>query len=153
MVVNGLFSLTKFLIQGPHIYDTKVSEPRKWETWPPLSSDESKNFDFLYNWVITHTICSAVQSMISWWVKIFCSLFITFRTSVRMSINPQKAGGWGKRVNLIPLCGFSKNASSRERVKPWLFVTFNIIISHIFLENFMEISQIVQKIWRFSPSI
>ena len=26
MVVNGLFSLTKFLIQGPHIYDTKVNE-------------------------------------------------------------------------------------------------------------------------------
>ena len=25
------------------------------------------------------------------------------------------------------LCSFSKNASSRERVKHWFFVTFNII--------------------------
>ena len=48
---------------------------------------------------------------------------------------------------------FFKTVSSRERVKPWLFVTFNIIISHIFFKNFNEIPQVVQKIWRFSPSI
>ena len=52
-----------------------------------------------------------------------------------------------------PSCGFSKNVSSRERVKPWLFLTFNIIISHIFPENFIEIILAVQRIWRFSPSI
>ena len=28
--------------------------------------------------------------------------------------------------------GFSNNVSSRVRVKPWFFVTFNIIICHIF---------------------
>ena len=28
-----------------------------------------------------------------------------------------------------PSCGFPKNVSSRERVKPWFFVTFNIIAS------------------------
>ena len=33
------------------------------------------------------------------------------------------------------------------------FVTFYIIISHIFPENFIEISQVVQKIWRFFQSI
>ena len=38
---------------------------------------------------------------------------------------------------------FSKNVSSRETVKPWFFVTFNIIISHIFPENFIEILQVV----------
>ena len=48
---------------------------------------------------------------------------------------------------------FSKNASSKERAKPWFFVTFNIIISHIFPENFIEITVVVQKIWRISLSI
>ena len=43
-------------------------------------------------------------------------------------------------------CGFSKNVSSKERAKPWFFVTFNIIIRHIFPENFIEIPQFVQKI-------
>ena len=40
-----------------------------------------------------------------------------------------------------------------ERVKPCFFVTFNIILSHIFLENFIEILEVVQKIWRISLSI
>ena len=52
-----------------------------------------------------------------------------------------------------PPCGFSKNICSRERMKPWFFVTFNISISHIFPKNFIQIPQVVQKIWRFSPSI
>ena len=30
---------------------------------------------------------------------------------------------------------------------------FDIIISHAFSENFIEIPQVIQKIWRFSPSI
>ena len=48
-------------------------------------------------------------------------------------------------VNLAPLlpCGFLKNVSSKEMVKPWFFVTFNIIIRHIFSENFSEIPQVV----------
>ena len=52
------------------------------------------------------------------------------------------------------VCGFSKNVSSKERVKLWFFVTFNIIISHIFPENFIEITtQVVQKIWRICLTI
>ena len=39
-------------------------------------------------------------------------------------------------------CGFSKNVSSQERVKPWFFVTFSIILSYIFPENFIEITQV-----------
>ena len=50
-------------------------------------------------------------------------------------------------------CGFSKNVLSKGGVKPCFFVTFNIIISHIFPENFIEIPQVVQKIWRISLSI
>ena len=52
-----------------------------------------------------------------------------------------------------PSCGFSKNASCKERVKPWSFVTFNVIIRRIFPGNFIEISQVVQKLWRISLSI
>ena len=56
-------------------------------------------------------------------------------------------GGGGRRgVNLIPTCDFSKNEFSGERVKHWLFVTINIIISFIFTENFIENPQVVQKI-------
>ena len=62
--------------------------------------------------------------------------------------NP-KTGG---EVNLTP-CGFSKIVSSKERVKPWFFVTFTIILRHTFPENFIEFSQVVQKIWRNSQSI
>ena len=45
-----------------------------------------------------------------------------------------------------PPCGLSKNVSSKERVRPRFFVTFNITISHIFRENFIEIPQVVQKL-------
>ena len=52
-----------------------------------------------------------------------------------------------------PPCGFSKIVSSEETLKPWFFVTFNIILKHIFPENFIEFPQVVQKIWRISLSI
>ena len=51
------------------------------------------------------------------------------------------------------LCGFLKNVSFKEMVKPWLFVTFNIMISHLFSDNYIEIPQVVQNIWRISLSI
>ena len=57
--------------------------------------------------------------------------------------NPKTAGGSQFDP---PLCGFSKNVSSKERVKPWFFATFDIIIRHVFPENFIEIPQVVQKI-------
>ena len=55
-------------------------------------------------------------------------------------------GGWGGLGGLTPPCGFSKNVSSIESVKPWFFVTFNMILRHIFPENFIEFRQVVQKI-------
>ena len=45
-----------------------------------------------------------------------------------------------------PLCDFSKDVSSKQRVQPYFFVTFNIIISHIFPENFIETAQVLQMI-------
>ena len=52
-----------------------------------------------------------------------------------------------------PHCAFLKNVSSIEWMEPWLFVTFNIILKHIFLENFINFPQVFQKIWRNSLSI
>ena len=47
-----------------------------------ISSDEL--IDSLHTRVITSTICSAMRSMISW--RGFFSLFITFRTNIRMRL-------------------------------------------------------------------
>ena len=41
-------------------------------------------------------------------------------------------------IEIDPLCGFSENVSSKERVKPCFFVTFGIISKHIFTENFID---------------
>ena len=57
--------------------------------------------------------------------------------------NPKTAGG--HQFDPLP-CGFSRSASSKEMEKPWFFVTFNIFLSQIFPENFIEITQVVQKI-------
>ena len=51
---------------------------------------------------------------------------------------------------LPPFYSFAKNVSSKERVKSRFFVTFNIILKYIFPNNFIEFSQVVQKIWRNS---
>ena len=79
-------------------------------------------------------------------------------TSIRWirALNPKTAGGGQFDPPPPPSpshCGFSKNVSSIERVKPWVFVTFHIIISHMYPEHFIEITQVVQKLWRMSLSI
>ena len=59
--------------------------------------------------------------------------------------------GW-KGGSIWPQLWFFKKLSSKGMVKPWFFVTFNIIISHIFPKIFNEIPQVVQKIWITSLS-
>ena len=59
--------------------------------------------------------------------------------------NPHMPGG-ERGVKLVPPCGYLKNVSFIERVEPWFFATFNIILKHIFPENFIEFPQVVQKI-------
>ena len=64
--------------------------------------------------------------------------------------------GWGGgrwSIQFDPPCGFSKNVSPKVMVKPCFVVTFNSFISLIFPEDFIEIPQFVQKIWRPSLSI
>ena len=67
-----------------------------------------------------------------WWYAVyhFCKnlIFLSLKKMGR---------GWGAGcVNLISRCGFSKNVFSKERVNLCFFVTFNVIVSHIFHENF-----------------
>ena len=62
----------------------------------------------------------------------------------------------GEGVNLSqppPPLWFFEIVSSKQRVKSYFFVTFKIIMKHIFSENFIEIPQVVQKIWRIFLSI
>ena len=81
--------------------------------------------------------------------KIFCKIYR--KTPVLESLfNPKK--GCGVQFDL-PLWIFQKYIFWREDVKPCFFLTFNVFISHIFSENFIQIPPVVQKIWRFSLSI
>ena len=81
-------------------------------------------------------------------------LWVALSKSKRL-VNPKTAGGLGggQFDTPTPPCGFSNIVSSKLRVKPWFFVTFKIIIRHIFPEIFIEIPQVVQKLWRISLSI
>ena len=53
-----------------------------------VSSDESSILILFSREWSPAAVCSAMRSLISWWVNFFLSLFITFRTNVRMSIIP-----------------------------------------------------------------
>ena len=67
-------------------------------------------------------------------------------TFVVEMLNPKvtrKGWGWGQ---FDPSSGFSETVISREWVRPYFFVTFNIIIRHIFPENFIQILPGVQMI-------
>lgn len=49
-------------------------------------------------------------------------------------------------------CAFSKNVFFRMRLQFCFYVTFNIIINHIFPEHFIEILLTAQKIWLFQKN-
>ena len=57
-------------------------------------------------------------------------------------LNSKKAGGRG----------FSKNVFCKEGMKPVFSLALNIVISHIFPENFIGITQVVQKTFSISIS-
>ena len=71
------------------------------------------------------------------------------RTKIDLSLK------WLGRGQLNPSCSFFKNVFSRERMKPWFFVTLYIIISHIFPENFigMNFSNRSEDMKNFSVNI
>ena len=64
--------------------------------------------------------------------------FLIYKQRKQLS-NPKTAGGEGGGHLDSPLWFFE---ISKERVKPWHFATFNIIISHNFPESFIEVPQV-----------
>ena len=60
-------------------------------------------------------------------------------------INPYNAGGPFDPPSPLNPMWFYLNVFSKERVKPCPFVTFDIIITHIFPENFIEIPRVALK--------
>ena len=73
--------------------------------------------------------------------------FYSLKTNIQFVLTLKRPGGQ------IPPCVFSKMYLLKRGRNPDVFVTFNIIINHIFPENFLQISQVVQGIWRISLSI
>ena len=80
----------------------------------------------------------------------FSTKFIFFKkgSQQKLSVYPKKLGG-----KFNSPCGFLKTLFCRERLKPCFFFTFDFTIRNIFSKNFIEIPQVVRKIWRFSSSI
>ena len=88
---------------------------------------------------------TAIAKMFAYFRQIFKKCVLTLKMVDR---------GVGERgCSIDPSCGFSKKKFCRERMNHCFFVTFNIIISHIFPENFIKNPHIVQRIWRFFPPI
>ena len=79
------------------------------------------------------------------------TFMILYMKTVTRKIMLLMLGGRGSQFDCP--CSFSKIVSSKQKVKPWFFVTFKIIIRHIFPENLTEIPQVVQKLWRIFLSI
>ena len=73
----------------------------------------------------------------------FLSITMSFTLPIKL---------WEVRVNLTH-CGSSKNVSSKGRVKHCFFVTFNISMSHIFPENFIEAFSRSENMKTFSVNI
>ena len=75
-------------------------------------------------------------------VHIFRYRFTNGTYEKMLLVNAEKGEGWfDSPFPLPPPCGFSKSVFFRERMTPWFFVTFSIIISHILPENSIEINQ------------
>ena len=74
--------------------------------------------------------------------KLYSIIFTKEYIKFYLTLKRMKGEGRIGQFNLPS--GFSKNISSKERVELWFFVTFNIIIIHIFPENFTQIPQVFQ---------
>ena len=80
--------------------------------------------------------------------KVMIGLANDEQNQLAKNLTLKKAGG----LIWTPVCFFPK-LYLLKRGETLVFVTFNIIISHIFPENFIKILQVAQKIWRFSLPI
>ena len=93
-----------------------------------------------------------------------CNIYIPWNISLgvhilRCSTKPEGSTflfvGFNENIPLLKALALKRlgNVSFKERVEPSFFVTFNVIISHIFSENFIKIPQVVQKLGRNSLPI
>ena len=76
-----------------------------------------------------------------------------YRTPLDNCLTLKRLRGRGGSIWSPSPCGFLNIVSSTDKLKLWFFLTFNIILKHIFPESFIEFPQVVQKIWRISLSI
>ena len=114
-----------------------------------------KNSALIWEFYISHKMRFSIKDFSSKCEQIRTFLRISSHLQEK-SLTLKRLGGRGRRMGESQFdhpCGFSKIVSSRERMKPWFFVTFNVILKHIFPENFTEFPQHAQKIWRISLSI
>ena len=83
-------------------------------------------------YIQTLTNCAVIELQ----TRRFCSGVCFYKTkySVHIFYRLLILKRLGAQFN--PSCGFLKSESSKENVKPWFFVTFNVIVSH----NFPQIS-------------
>ena len=90
------------------------------------------------------------------WILYSASFYHTFIMIIYhyFRFNPKTASGGGRKVDLIPPCGFSKKVYLLKRWSNLVFfMTFNITLRRIFPENFIEFPQVVQKILKIYLSI
>ena len=82
--------------------------------------------------------------MLAFNIKISCRVILLKVQKIVSAFKTKKAAQVG--FKLTPLLWFSKNVLSQKMVKPSFILTNNIIASHTFTENFIEILCVVQKI-------
>ena len=90
--------------------------------------------------------------MIRWFLKVIEKCSASDCSQIHRAILAQMPGG-GSYWPPAPPPPLWFVVSSKEKVKPRFFVTFNIILKHVLPENFIEFTQVVQKIWKNSLSI
>ena len=102
--------------------------------------------------ILVVSLETRILGIFDWLLFIFKIDFIPFQVFLmlpQLVLTLKRLGG---QFDHHP-CSFSKTVSSKERMRPWIFATVNIIISHIFPENLIETSRVLQKLWRVSLSI
>ena len=103
-----------------------------WEQWVRARDKEKKEKEILKKQVY----CSLSQGLFNLAESFLSNTFYSqFKDKIILKI-----------LQFDLPCGFSKNVSSKERVKLWFFANFKIILRHIFPENFIEFLPVVQKI-------
>ena len=88
------------------------------------------------------------------YLKVQHSVIINFRILfLNFLFTLKRLGGQFDLTLPDPLPAVFPIFFSRRRVKPWFLVTFNIIVSDIFPENFIETYHVVKNILKFLSSV